>query len=436
MEEDDVVLSVDPVTQLVTVDDPDPTLSVLWDRAVQEAVIEASTGPTIASRAYSITHTAIFDAWAQFDPDAIATTIGDDLQVGAELRTDEFKAIAMSKAAYDVLVDLFPDREAAFADTFREATGLEVDALEIEPPNASLEQAFLIGLEVAAALLAARADDGSNQDGGYADTTGYTPVNSSPLDIVEIDRWTPENVPIDPVDADPEQSFLTPQWGSVTPFGIASGDAARPDAPEPFFLPGVDATLNFSAGTISLTEGGETTEIPVSRDLIGTVINPGFITQTEQVIDFSANLTDEEKLIAEFWEDGGGTSFPPGTWMTFGQFVSARDDHSLDTDAKLFFALSNAVMDAGIATWEAKVFYDYARPVRVIRDLGTLGLIGEEGTDAITGETGFVIDAWAGPGLGTQTILAENFLTYQTPGLDPSPPFAEYTSGHSAFSAA
>jgi hypothetical protein len=27
-------------------------------------------------------------------------------------------------------------------------------------------------------------------------------------------------------------------------------------------------------------------------------------------------------------------------------------------------------------------------------------------------------------------------MTYQTPGADPSPPFAEYTSGHSSFSAA
>ena len=33
-------------------------------------------------------------------------------------------------------------------------------------------------------------------------------------------------------------------------------------------------------------------------------------------------------------------------------------------------------------------------------------------------------------------ILAENFIPFQRPGADPSPPFAEYTSGHSAFSAA
>ena len=31
--------------------------------------------------------------------------------------------------------------------------------------------------------------------------------------------------------------------------------------------------------------------------------------------------------------------------MTFGQFVSSRDDHSLDDDVKLFFGLSNEVFE-------------------------------------------------------------------------------------------
>ncbi|MEO0406294.1 MAG: calcium-binding protein, partial [Cyanobacteria bacterium P01_A01_bin.135] len=156
-----------------------------------------------------------------------------------------------------------------------------------------------------------------------------------------------------------------------------------------------------------------------------------FIAQAEEVIDFSKDLNDEGRLIAEFWEDGGGTSFPPGTWMTFGQFVSARDNNSLDEDVELFFTLGNAVFDAGVATWEAKVFYDYVRPIRAIRNLGELGLIGEFDPDL----GGFAIEAYAGPGQGTQKILATDFITYQTPNADVSPPFAEYTSGHSAFSA-
>jgi hypothetical protein len=104
--------------------------------------------------------------------------------------------------------------------------------------------------------------------------------------------------------------------------------------------------------------------------------------------------------------------------------------------------MGNAVMDAGIAAWWTKVEFDYARPVRAIRELGELGLIGEPGVDEVTGEAGFVIEAFAGYdpetgiGLGTKTILAENFVTYQRPFSNPSPPFAEYVSGHSTFSAA
>jgi len=419
-------LIVNPETQLVTVEDATPTVSVLWDRAVQEAVINTSPGPTIASRAYAIVHTAIFDAWAAYDQSAIATILGDDLQRPEAEITEANKQEAISYAAYQVLTELFPTE----VDTFK----FLMLELGYDPSNDTTDTttAAGVGNVSAQALLDFRDQDGSNQLGDnpngngnpYSDITNYQPVNS-PNEILNLELWTPENVPID----DPNgsiQQFLTPQWGEVTPFALDSGSQFRPVAPEPFLL--VEGTTDLEAQTITLEDGSV---LDIDRSLIGSVINPEFINQAEEVIDFSANLTDEQKLIAEFWEDGGGTSFPPGTWMTFGQFVSARDDHSLDDDVKLFFPLSNAVFDAGIATWEAKVFYDYNRPVRAIRELGELGLIGE--FDADLG--GYAIEAWQ-PDLGTQTILATDFLTYQTPGRDPSPPFAEYTSGHSAFSAA
>ncbi len=422
------MLDLDPVSQLVTVDDPSPTISVLWDQAVQQAIINTSPGPTIGSRASAVTHTAMYDAWASFDPIAQPTQLGDAFQRPAQDNTDENKSVAMSYAAFTVLSELFPTEIQVF-EGLMEDLGLDTDVeLDLLPEDSPI----LTGLAAGEAVNAFRLADGANQANGYADTTGYEPVNPSPLEVNDITRWTPENLPIDPEDENPEQTFLTPHWGTVTPFGLEEGGAVRPEAPEPFFL--VDgATLDVEAGTITLADQSV---LAVTRDLVGTVINPGFVAQAERIVSASADLTDEQKLIAEFWEDGGGTSFPPGTWMTFGQFVSVRDDNSLDQDAAMFFALSNALMDAGIATWEAKAFYDYARPVRAIRDLGQLGLIGAEGTDDLTDESGFVVEAWAGPGLGTQTILAENFLTYQMPGSDTSPPFAEYTSGHSAFSAA
>ncbi|MEL6495461.1 MAG: DUF6851 domain-containing protein [Cyanobacteria bacterium J06623_7] len=419
-------LIVNPDTQLVSVEDSSPTISVLWDRAIQQAVIDTAPGPTIASRAYGMVHTAIFDAWAAYDQQATSTQLGDRLQRPDSEITIANKQEAVSYAAYRVAKDLFPSQVDIFD---RLMLGLGYD-----PSNNTTDRTTPAGVGnlSAAALLDFRHDDGANQLGdelngnseSYSNIVDYEPVNS-PDRIVDLEFWTPENVPISDVDGRSQQ-FLTPHWGNVVPFGLQTGEQFRPVAPEPFLL--VDGTVDLETQTVHLDDGSS---LAIDRSLIGTVINPEFISQTEEVIEYSANLTDEQKLIAEFWEDGGGTSFPPGTWMTFGQFVSARDEHTLDEDVELFFALGNAEFDAGIATWEAKTFYDYARPVRTIRTLGELGLIGE--FDAELG--GYAIDAWQ-PEEGTTTILATDFLTYQTPGGDPSPPFAEYTSGHSAFSAA
>ncbi|MEM1169299.1 MAG: DUF6851 domain-containing protein [Cyanobacteria bacterium P01_H01_bin.35] len=422
-------LQLDPNTQLVTVNDPSPTISVLWDRAVQQAVINTRVGPTIASRAYSMVHTAIYDAWAAYDPLAVGTQLGDDLQRPESENTEANKAEAMSFSAYRVLTDLFPDQVEIFNDVM---VTLGFDIEDLDEDDEDMSDPSVIGELSAEALLAFRQNDGSNQQGNdpngdgtpYSDISGYQPQNPAG-DPTNIELWAPENVPIDDPNA-PVQNFLTAHWGNVTPFGLESGDELRPVAPEPFLL--VDGEVDLDAGTITLADQSV---VPISKDIIGTIINPEFIAQTEEVVNFSANLTDEQKLIAEFWEDGGSTSYPPGTWMSFGQFVSARDEHTLDQDVELFFNLGNAVFDAGVATWEAKVHYDYARPVRTVRELGEQGLIGEFNEEL----GGFAIEAWV-PGQGTQTILATDFLTYQTPGSDPSPPFAEYVSGHSTFSAA
>ncbi|VEP14085.1 conserved hypothetical protein [Hyella patelloides LEGE 07179] len=413
--------------QLVTVEDSSPTISVLWDRAVQQAVINTAVGPTIASRASSMVHTAMYDAWASYDSLAVPTQLDNDLQRPEAEITDANKQEAMSYAAYRVLVDLFPSETAIFEELMAQ--------LGYDPSKTTTDATVAAGIGnlAARALLTFRHQDNSNQLGNhpegtfgvaYSDISDYQSTNTLE-NILDLALWTPEYVPIDDTTGNIQQ-FLTPHWGEVKPFATESVQQYRPEPTEPFLL--IPGEVNLAAQTITLADESV---VNIDRDLIGTVINPRFIAQATELITVSANLIDEQKIIAEFWEDGAGTSFPPGTWMSFGQFVSARDEHSLDDDVQLFFTLGNAVFDAGIATWYAKTYYDYARPVRVIRELGELGLIGE--FDEELG--GYAIEAWQ-PNRGTQTILAADFLTYQNPNGDASPPFAEYTSGHSAFSAA
>jgi hypothetical protein len=395
------------------------TVASDWIGAATQGVRNQPQGPTVASRLYGILGTAMYDAWSAYEATPISTVLGDTLQRPTSENTQANKQEAISFAAYRVLTELLPTQTANLT--------ARMNSLGYNPNNTSTDTttAAGIGNTIAATLMNARRNDGSNQLNNYVDTIGYSTPNT-PTQVVNIELWTPESVPIDSGSA--LQRYLTPHWGTVQSFSLTDNAQYRP--PEIIrFLLDPNASADLQAGTITRANG---TVVPISAALVGVDINPAFIQQAVDVVAFSANLTDEQKLIAEFWEDGPGTPFPPGTWMEFGQDISQRDNNTLDEDVQLFFALGNAVMDAGIATWEAKLSYNSARPVRVIRELGRLGLIG---TDS-NGDGVFEINAWGGPGLGTITIPATQFLTYQNPFGPPSPPFAEYTSGHSAFSAA
>jgi hypothetical protein len=91
----------------------------------------------------------------------------------------------------------------------------------------------------------------------------------------------------------------------------------------------------------------------------------------------------------------------------------------VDEDVKMFFALTNAMLDAGIAAWDAKRAYDSVRPVTAI----SLLFWGKR------------IRAWGGPGRGTVEMDGSQWLPYQLATF-PTPPFPDYVSGHSTYSAA
>jgi hypothetical protein len=77
------------------------------------------------------------------------------------------------------------------------------------------------------------------------------------------------------------QVFLTPHWGSTEPFALESGDQFRPPAPPQLgsHEPYTDA--------LGFTSTGD----------------EAFRQQTAAVLQHSAKLDDERKVIAEFWAD-------------------------------------------------------------------------------------------------------------------------------------
>jgi hypothetical protein len=133
----------------------------------------------------------------------------------------------------------------------------------------------------------------------------------------------------------------------------------------------------------------------------------------------NASLTPEQKTVVEFMREGPRSTGQSGHWLQFAQDVSRRDHHTLAQDVKLFFAVSNVVMDAFIACWEGKRHYDTGRPYWWVR-------MQYEGKE---------IDGWAGPGRGVARIPASEWRPY-SPDIFPTPPFPGYPSGHATASGA
>jgi hypothetical protein len=356
------------------------SLVIRWDDAALEAIRRTRLGPPMIARALAVAHTAMYDAWSVYDARAVATRLDPSLRRPASERTEENKARAISQAAYRALSDLLPQEEPRFSAFMREL-GYDQGDFSTNPATA-----VGIGNLAAEAVLAFRHHDGSNQlgdlaPGTYLDYTNYQPVNEATR-IVDPNRWQPLVVP-DQQGGVTTQRFVAPHWGLVKPFAMTSGDQFRP-ANVPNLYP-----------------------------------SAGYAVQVDEMLTLSANLTDRDKAMVEYWSDGPLSELPPGHWVLFSQFVSERDQHTLDDDVKMLFAVTNALLDASIAVWDCKRAFDYVRPITAVHFL----MAGKE------------IRAWGGPNKGTQTIRGEDWRPYQTVNV-PTPAFPEFSSGHSAFSAA
>jgi hypothetical protein len=250
--------------------EPGDNAVLRWDDAVLDAIRVTRTGPTVAARALAIAHTAMYDAWTAYDAVANPTRRSAVVRRPAAERTAANKTQAVSHAAHKAAADLFPSQRAAF-DSLLVALGYQPSA------STDLSTPAGIGNMAAQAVLDFRHRDGANQlgdlsPGAYADYTGYAPRNqaTTPLERVDLRYWQPLIV------NGVEQRFLTPHWGRVTPFSLSSGSQFRPPAPPSY-----------------------------REDVLRT--------QVAQLISISANLTDEQKVIVEFWRNGFNNETQPAS---------------------------------------------------------------------------------------------------------------------------
>ena len=338
--------------------------------------------PTITSRYLGLIFTAVYYAWTRYDSKADPMYLsGVDRRPNGE-HTLSNKEVAISYAAYHTLNEYYTSDTVLFRNYMIEL-GLDPDDNSVDPTTA-----VGIGNLAAQAVISARHNDGANQYGEaegsegrpYFDYTGYQPINS-PDQNTDINRWQPKYFE-DMKGNSFAPGCLTPHWHLVKPLALDSAGQFRP-GPPPLM------------GSDQLAE------------------------EVREVVEMQTGLTPEEKALVEFMRDGPKSVQQAGHWLIFAQDISLRDKHTLDQDVKMYFLNQMTAMDAFIASWDSKMYYDFARPYALVHELYK---------DSI-------ITGWAGPEEGWKTIDGEEWRPY-SPSSFLCPPFPSYTSGHSTVSGA
>jgi hypothetical protein len=479
----------------------------VWNEALLDAIRRDFPAPTMHSRNLFHTSAAMWDAWAAYDDTAVGYFVDEDSSADDVTAARE---TAMSFAAYRVLTHRYKSRFGA-EETLAQLdetmaalcypTGL--DTAEGEAPAA-------LGNRIAATIIDFGFSDNSNESDSFRDPD-YTPVNDSMLvvdagtEMNDPNRWQPlafENmVTQNGLQLDTaEQEFVGSHWGHVTPFALDPDpdDGLPIDPGPPPYLddPATDAAFREGAVEVirysSLLDpaDGEVVDISPASDgnnPLGTYDGAGYDVNPVTGEPYEPNpvpQADFARVLAEFWADGPNSETPPGHWNTLANTVaddervelkiggSGAEHDRLEYDVKMYFALNGAMHDAAVAAWGTKGYYDYVRPISMIRYMGGLGQSSDPDgpsyhpgglplvdglIEVVTPESSadgerharlarrqgeITIRTWTGdPGnpetgtAGVDWIRAVSWVPYQMSTFV-TPAFAGYVSGHSAFSRA
>jgi len=321
----------------------------------QEATLHGGD-PSILIRYTTLIVNAWFDAVAPYHPTAVAVYSDQERQTPFDGRDNTHLNVAITAASKVILDNCFPGYKEKWEQMLQSV---------IEGSGATdVSAALKIGALAGDKIWNGRLRDGMNQDGKeggrvanflpFSDYTGYTPVNT-PYKVNDPSRWQP-GIVRDGVGKYKAQVFVTPQYGAVTPYtALWSFDLPLP-------APAQSNYANFDA----------------------------YKKQADDVLERSRNMTDEQKMLAEFFENKL-FSLPVSTVV-----AAMKNQLNLMDFIHLFFTQEVAIFDAGIWVWAKKKEFDAVRPFTAIRHL--------------YGDS--MVEAWAGEGKGVISIPANNWQSY------------------------
>jgi hypothetical protein len=297
-------------SQLITGGD----VVIQWNSILLNAIQASGTAPPLAARNQAIVQAAVFDAVNAIDRGYKPYLVN----ISASEAAGASKEAAAVEAAYQTLVNLFPNQKTTF-DEQRQRSLAEI------PDGTAENNGIAIGQKVAQQILDNRKNDGSSTaQGSYTPGTGFGDWKPTFSDGETTNNTT--NF----------ASAVLPQWGLVTPFAIDSVTLFRPDTFPEYGSPRY--TRNFNQVKALGAEN-------------------------------STVRTADQTEIAQFWAyDRSDTFRPPGQFNELAQEVALAQNNTLEENARLFALLNIAQADAGIVAWDAKYVYEQLRPITAIRN--------------------------------------------------------------------
>ena len=275
-----------------------------WNRELLTIVrTPGAQPPTVhPTRSFAILQAAVYDAVVSVEhrghPYLIAVRPGTADQADA----------AAAQAGHDVLRALYP----AMASSI---DGLLATELAAMPDTAGRAASLRVGRIVAAGMVAARADDGSD---------AVPPVFVDGTQPGEY-RRTPPNFP----------TPVFTHWSAVRPFVLRAADQFRPPAPP-----------------------------ALTSDAYARALNE--VQSLGQ--DTSTTRTADQTLQAKFWN-----APIQNYWNEITQNAAIAHHTGLFRTARLFLDVDLSLADSAIAFYDAKYTFHFWRPVTAVREADTDG---------------------------------------------------------------
>lgn len=323
--------------------------------------------PTPNSRAAAMTYAAIYDAVNSITP--LGQPYLGTVPVGAGCAPDRrgCLAAAVNDAAAFVLAGSLPR-----ADVGRYVLSAYLAEEERIGRGPGASAGSTVGRLAALRMLRVRQDDGTGEGPPYV--PGQMPG-----------AWRPTG-------SGCEQA-VTPNFGEVRPFTMASPWQFRPQRPGEF-------------GTYA--------------ELLESELYAEQYTKVKTVGRFDAeqrgNRTSEQSLIAVFWSnDVDGTYHPPGQLLDHTRIISQQYGLTLGQNARLFGLVGLALGDGAISSFDSK----YETEIDLWRPETAIHLAETDGNQATTEDPGW-----------------EPLLLNAAETLRINPCFPAYTSGHATFAGA